>query len=348
MDRTGSASEGIFNVARRRAFVQDVLALLSGRSDDLLAFDQVREQLHLSEPTQDATLQEIPLDKIVGSVGRYRDFNRAFLPREPIDAGRWTRIERLRGQVELPPIDVFQVGDVYFVQDGNHRVSVARARKQKTIWAHVINIPVRVPLGPDTSPDDLILKADYAEFLEKTSLDRSCPEQHIELTRPGGYRSLVQHIEVHQFYMGLRSRHYPTLAEAAADWYHSVYLPVVETIRASEILSRFPGRTEADLYLWIAENRAGLQIRYGVSEEAQEAVDDFAQEHQVPAICRWVRRLIHRVFPRTRLLEPQWPSQAAIPPSDDVRFSPAKTQADNATKGSPEREKGDPSEGRLI
>jgi hypothetical protein len=348
MDRTRSISEEVFNVARRRAFVQDVLAQLAGRSDDLLAFDQVREQLHLSEPTQDATLQEIPLEKVVGSVGRYRDFNRAFLPRAPIDAGRWIRIERLRGQVELPPIDVFQVGDVYFVQDGNHRVSVARARKQKTMWAHVIEVPVRVPFGPDTSPDDLILKAGYAEFLEKTSLDRSYPGQQIELTRPGGYRSLVQHIEVHQFYMGLRSRHYPTLAEAAADWYHSVYLPVVETIRASESLSRFPGRTEADLYLWIAENRAGLQIRYGVNDEAQEAVDDFAQEHQVAAVWRWVQRVIHRVFPRFRFFEPQWPSQPTIPPSNDGMFPPSRTQTDHLTEDSSEREKGDPSRGRLV
>jgi hypothetical protein len=129
-----SISEEIFHFARRRALMQDLLAQLSGRSDDLLSFTQVREQLHLGEPPRDATLQEIPLDKIVGSVGRYRDFNRAFLPRAQIDPGRWIRIERLHDQVALPPIDVFQVGDVYFVQDGNHRVSVARARKQKTIW----------------------------------------------------------------------------------------------------------------------------------------------------------------------------------------------------------------------
>lgn len=289
-----ATSREVFHAARRRALVQDILAELSGRPDALLSFEQVRQSLQLNGPTKDVELQEIPLKKIVGSVGRYRDFNRAFLPRGHIDPERWTRIEKLTA---LPPIDVFKVGDVYFVRDGNHRVSVARARKQKTIMAHVIEIPVRVPLHPDTSPDDLILKAGYTEFLEETGLDTSCPSQDIQLTRPGGYRSLLQHVEVHQFYLGLRGRHYPSLPEAAADWYQTVYSPIVHRIRDSGILRRFPGRTEADLYLWIAENRARLQMRYGKQDKAQEAVDDFAQTHRVPAPLRWVRRLLHRLFP---------------------------------------------------
>jgi uncharacterized ParB-like nuclease family protein len=284
--------------------MQDILAELSGRPDELLSFDQTRRQLHLGEPDPDVQILEIPLDKIVGSVGRYRDFNRAFLPRAAIDPQRWIRIERLRNQVDLPPIDVFQVGDVYFVRDGNHRVSVARTHKQDTIRARVVQIPTRVPLGPDTSPHDLILKSGYAEFLEKTSLDRSCAEQQIELTRPGGYRELLQHIEVHQFYMALRSRQYPTLAETAQDWYHSVYLPLIERIRDSAIVKQFPGRTEADLYLWIAENRAQLQMQYGHGKEAQEAVEGFAKDHKIPALSRWVRQLCLRFFPRLMPPEP--------------------------------------------
>jgi uncharacterized ParB-like nuclease family protein len=285
--------------------MQDVLAELAGRPDDLLSFTDVQEQLRVSEPSEDVKLEEIPLKNIVGSVGRYRDFNRAFLPRGQIDAERWTRINSLRRRTDLPPIDVFRIGDVYFVQDGNHRVSVARNRGDKTIRARVVEIPVRVPLGPETEPDDLILKSGYAEFLEMTSLDQTCPGQRIELTRAGGYRSLQQHVEVHQFYMGLRSRHYPTLSEAACDWYEKVYLPVVERIRDSRILQNFPGRTEADLYLWIAENQARLQMRYGGQAELDEAVDEFAQQHRVTALKRWARRTLHRLFPRRLPHEPE-------------------------------------------
>lgn len=310
-----STSTEAFDAARRRAFVQDVLAELSGRPDDLLSFDDVQEQLHLSEPREEVHLEEIPLNKIVGSVGRYRDFNRAFLPRDHIDAQRWSRIDRLHGHAKLPPIDVFRVGDVYFVRDGNHRVSVARARKQRTILARVVDVPVRVPLGADTSPDDLILKSGYAEFLEKTSLDRSHPEQRIELTRPGSYRHLLQHIEVHQFYMGLRSRHYPSLDEAASDWYVHVYQPVVERIRKSGTLQHFPGRTEADLYLWITENRARLQMRYATRREADEAVEDFTQEHHLPRPLRWLRQVLYRFFPRLALDQQPAPRERR-PPQD--------------------------------
>jgi len=284
-----SSSEEAFDAARRRAVVQAAFAEMSGHSDDLLSFEEVRQRLHLSEPAGTAQVLEIPLDKIVGSVGRYQDFNRAFLPRPHLDPERWVRIDQLRGKREMPPIEVFRVGEVYFVKDGNHRVSVARARRQKTIRARVVDIPVRVALEPGTSVDDLILKAEYAEFLDATSLDYAIPDQHIVLTRPGGYSSLLLHIEVHQFYMGLRSRHYPTLPEAACDWYQAVYLPMISRIRSSGILHRFPGRTEADLYLWIAENRARLQMRFPGHGQVHDAVDSFARQHRLPRILRWMR-----------------------------------------------------------
>jgi len=120
----------------------------------------------------------------------------------------------------------------------------------------------------------------------------------IEFTRPGGYQRLLQHIEIHQFYMGLRARQYPSLAAAAEDWYRGIYLPVVERIRAAGVLKHFPKRTESDLYLWIAENRARLQMHYGKENEAQQAVDSFADEHQGPRLLRWIRQKLGRGSPQ--------------------------------------------------
>ena len=300
LDAAQATTLKIFNEARRRAFVQDMLAEVGGRPDSLLSFDEVRRRFRLGEPRREPVTKEVPLDKIVGSVGRYHDFNRAFLPRAQVDPRRWTRVAGLQRQSRLPPIDLFQVGDVYFVRDGHHRVSVARTLKQRSIRAHVIEIPLRVQLDASTSPNDLICKAEYADFLEKTSLDRTYPDQRVELTLPGGYASLLQHIEVHQFYMGLRSRKYPTLPEAANNWYRSVYLPVTERIRASGVLASFPGRTEADLYLWISENRARLQMHYGDDTQAGEAVKDFSEEHRVPGVRRAVRRWLYRLFSKRR------------------------------------------------
>ena len=304
LDATQATTLRIFNEARRRAFVQDMLAEAGGRPDSLLSFDEVRRRFRLDEPNQEPVTKEVPLDKIVGSVGRYHDFNRAFLPRDQVDPRRWTHIARLQRQSRLPPIDLFQVGDVYFVRDGHHRVSVARTLKQRTIRAHVVEIPLRVPLDATTSPADLIRKAEYVDFLERTSLDRTYPDQQIELTVPGGYGSLLQHIEVHQFYMGLRSRKYPSLPEAAGNWYRTVYLPVIERIRASKVLANFPGRTEADLYLWISENRARLQMRYGDGSQVSEAVQDFSEEHRIPRARRAFRRWFYRLFARRRPYNP--------------------------------------------
>lgn len=298
MQRTDS--EQAFDAARRRALVQSVLAGVSGQSDDLLSLDQVRDLLRLSEPTGAPVIVEIPLAKIVGSVGRYQDFNRAFMPRAHLDPERWVRIDQLRRSRDMPPIEVLKVGDVYFVKDGNHRVSVARARGQQVIRASVVEIPVRVPLEPGASADDLILRAEYGDFLERTSLDSTAPDQKIILTRPGGYGSLVLHIEVHQFYMALHARHYPALSEAALDWYQAVYLPMIARIGASGILARFPGRTEADLYLWIAENRARLQMRVGAHGEVLDAVDSFAHQHRLPRILRWMQFGRSRAERRTR------------------------------------------------
>ena len=304
LDAAQATTLKIFNEARRRAFVQDMLAEAGGRSGSLLSFEDVRRQFHLGEPSQEPVTKEVPLDKIVGSVGRYHDFNRAFLPRAQVDPRRWTHIARLQRQARLPPIDLFQVGDAYFVRDGHHRVSVARALKYRTIRAHVVEIPLRVPLDATTSPGDLIRKAEYADFLEKTSLDRTHPDQRIDLTVSGGYGSLLQHIEVHQFYMGLRSRKYPTLPEAASNWYRTVYLPVMDRIKASRVLANFPGRTEADLYLWISENRARLQMRYGGETQVSEAVHDFSEENKIPGVRRAFRRWLYRLSSRRRPYNP--------------------------------------------
>ena len=142
-----------FRRARQRGALETILAQLRGRPDELLSYDDVQRRLNL-EGAVDRGLQRIPLDAIVGSVGRYADFTRTFLPRREGMAERWTRIRTLieRGE-ELPPILVYQVGDAYFVLDGNHRVSVARSMDMEEIPAYVTEVPTRVPLTPDTDTD---------------------------------------------------------------------------------------------------------------------------------------------------------------------------------------------------
>src|SRR5215472_11125932 len=188
-----------FTQARMGAFWQEVWSFLTGRSIDLLRFEEVRNRLLLRDE-RNLGLQEIPLDKIVGSVGRYRDFTRTFLPRTNAIRSRWQRLDALaRGSEGFPPIEVYKVGDAYFVIDGNHRVSVARQLGAKTIEAYVTELPTSVPLEADIQPDDLLIKQGYADFLRQTHLDVIRPGSSVILTEPARYQEVIEHISVHKY-----------------------------------------------------------------------------------------------------------------------------------------------------
>lgn len=271
-----AAAVADFRKLRRQADIERLLASVTGKSADLLSFEDVRRKLRATAVSE-RQLREIPLDAIVGSVGRYQDFSRSFLPRNDSDSNRWARVMAASGGLAgLPPIEVYQIGEAYFVLDGNHRVSVARQNGATTIQAYVIPFRSRVPFTPDMSPRDLVIRAEQVEFLEQTRLDETRPGSNLVLTEPGQYRVLREHIEVHRFYMSEQRGAPVALEEAAADWYDTVYLPQVALIRDRGLLREFPGRTEADLYLWLTEHRAELEAQLGWEISPEQAVEDLA------------------------------------------------------------------------
>ena len=228
-----------YSRARLRAFFRDTLAYIRGAPNDLLSFDQVKSKLRIGGPIYRG-VRPVPVAQIVGSLDRYRDFDRAFLPTQAHTAERWRSISRaFYEDVSLPPVLLYKVGEVYFVVDGNHRVSVARDQGQEYIDAEVRECSVRVPVTPDLQPEDLIILGEKVDFLERTGLDRLCPEAHVELTVLGGYDRLLEHIAVHRFFMGLDWRRDIGEDEAVSHWYDAVYQPIVQVIREVGILSGF-------------------------------------------------------------------------------------------------------------
>jgi len=285
-----ATAEQRFDRARRQAFLESVIGQLRGQPIYLLPFDDVRDSLELV-PTGDRGLQEIPLASIIGSVGRYRDFTRSFLPRDDDIRERWKRIyAAAQGMRGLPPIEVHRVGDVYFVNDGNHRVSVAREMGAETIQAYVREFSSPTPISRDTNLDELILSAEEARFFKHTKLDELRAQAQIQVTSPGYYDRLQEHIAVHGYFLGLEEQRPITWQEAVTHWYDHVYLPLVETIRRHDIFQEFPGRTETDLYLWIIEHRHFLAQRLGLGIDTQEAAKDFAARYST----RW-QRVVERV-----------------------------------------------------
>ena len=280
--------EGIsaFQSARSRAFWQDIISLLRGKPAELLSFEDVRTRLRLREESYKG-LQDVPLERIVGSVGRYRDFTNTFLPRKGKMQDRWSRVyAQINSMAGVPPIELYQVDDVYFVRDGNHRVSVARQIGARTIQAHVTDLPTAVDLEPGMTSADLDAAAAYVHFLEATRLNRTRPHhQSMQLSEPGRYADLMGHINLHMRAMELEDSAACDMDHAAADWYDNVYRPAVTLIRKYDILGHFPGRTEADMYLWLVDHLSEVKAELGDNAPARSfsgALADLLKEKRKP------------------------------------------------------------------
>lgn len=273
-----AAAANDFFAARRKADWELLLARLRGTSAELLPYEEVRQMLQARSGAERG-LQDIPIAAIVGSVSRYTDFTRSFLPKQDDDKSRWVNVKMaMEGFVGLPPIEVYQIGQVYFVKDGNHRVSIVRESGATHIQAYVTAVQSKVALTPEMQADDLILQAEYAAFLDHTHLDDLRPAAQLTVTAPGMYAVLEKHIQVHRYYMGLDFQRDIGDAEAITHWYDAVYLPVSDIIHRLNLLADFPGRTETDLYLWLAEHRESLRESLGWDIPTSAAAADLAEQ----------------------------------------------------------------------
>ncbi|HKZ68684.1 MAG TPA: universal stress protein [Anaerolineales bacterium] len=269
-----------FRQARQQAALQEILARFTGKSAALIPFDEAYKKLK-AVGMIDRGLKEIPVDAIVGSVNRYADFTRSFLPRHDSDAQRWATVKAITSDPSgsgLPPIEVYQIGNAYFVSDGNHRVSVAKQMGVPTVEAYVTELHTRVSLSASASFEELILKSEHVEFLERTRLDASRPDSDFTVTVPGEHVKLEVQIEAHQKCLAEENGEAISTEEAALRWYDEVYLPIVISIRDRGILRDFPDRTETDLYLFIAEHRADLEAELGWAVRPEAAAESLVAQ----------------------------------------------------------------------
>jgi nucleotide-binding universal stress UspA family protein len=284
-----------FRRARRQAALEQIIRRLRGESVDLFSFEDVRQKLRVGArgPRE---LRDIPLDAIVGSVGRYSDFTRSFLPRGSVSESRWAKVRSAMTDLAgLPPVEVYQVGEAYFVVDGHHRISAARQLDASHIQAYVTELEPRVPLLPQDEPRDLVLKAELANFLAATELDKQRPGCNVEVTSPGAYRTLAEHIQVHRYYMGQERGQEVPFEAAAVHWYDEVYEPVARQIRRQGLLREFPNRTEADLYVWLSEHRAALEDALDMKVSAEAAAADLVGQRG-----SWLGRFVSGIRDKAR------------------------------------------------
>jgi hypothetical protein len=270
MPRTGFVGADVqddFLRARRRRAASLIMRRLRGEPGDvnvILPFEEVIAALGRTGEHR-LGLRVIPLDSIVGTVDRTREFDRQFRPTTGRGRGRWERVAAaMRRGESLPPIDVYRIGELHFVRDGHHRVSVARALGRSDIDAYVTAVETRVPIESGLRPSDLFCKDHERLFYERVPLTPAARER-IRLSDPLDYASLAEGVEAWGM-RAMQERHaFMDRAQVAREWYDHEYLPVVELLRDAGLLG--PG-TEADSYQLLSSERYRLLRTHEWSDEA--------------------------------------------------------------------------------
>jgi hypothetical protein len=228
---------------------------------ELVPFDEVNRRLALSGRSY-LGLREIPIERIVGSIDRSADFRRDFRPRRRLSRSRLATLRAAFPDGVMPTISVFEVGGAYFVEDGHHRVALAREQGAEFIDAEVTRLETTYEVGPDVDVAQLIHTEQQRNLLNESGLGRARPDAVIEFTFADGYAQLAEIIKAHGYDLARHAGRLPTLEQVAADWYDSVFLPGCDAARRAGLPEIYVSwqPTEADLFLWIYKLRRDLRV----------------------------------------------------------------------------------------
>jgi hypothetical protein len=200
-------------------------------------------------------LQTIRLDSVVGTVDSSRNFDRKFRPTSNRMRERWERLALAQARGEaLPPIDVYRVGELHFVRDGHHRVSLAIAHGHQTIDAYVTEVQTVVSSRGIRTRADLITKDYERLFRARVPLPPQAMAK-IQVTDPWSYAELGETVEAWGFRYMQSEAKFVDRAEVARRWFSQEYTPVLRMLREADLLGR---RTEAEAYLAVVSERYRL------------------------------------------------------------------------------------------
>ena len=254
----------------------------------LVPFEEASRRLHLTGRTY-AGVQEIRLDRIVGSVDRSRDVDRDFRSARGLSRVRLDSLRSAFPSGEVPAIDVFEVGDAYFVEDGHHRVALAHERGAEFIDARVTRLQTSYRIGPDVDVSQLVHTEQQRLLLDETGLGRARPDTVIEFTLLRGYPELCEIVKAHGYKLARDRGGLPTADEVAAQWHDTVYRPGVDAAHRASLPELYASwhSTDADLFLWLYQIRRDLR--------AYDASVDFdaAAAHARELHLGWRRKREH-------------------------------------------------------
>jgi hypothetical protein len=291
-----------FSYARGKAILSEIQHILDTEKNKMLSFYDVKDILKPKNQVYRGS-QTVPINLIVGSEGRYRDFNKYFLPKADHLRSRWERVDEAHlKDIILPSILLYEIGGVYFVRDGNHRVSVAKTKGVEFIDAEVISLASEISINPEMTTDQLreaLIAYEKNIFYEKTKFDGLTEGASLDFSTPGRYDVIYNHILVHKYFLNESREEEIPFSDALVSWYKNVYGPVLAIIREQWLLANFPGRTEGDLYVWIVKHWDFLKKKYGGYTLA-DAAGDFSKKYgqSKGRFFRFLALLLDRVFGR--------------------------------------------------
>jgi hypothetical protein len=180
--------------------------------------------------------------------------------------------------IPLPAIQLYEIGGAYFVRDGNHRVSVARAQGVELIDAEVISLSSEISITPSMTQEDLIkavIEYEKKIFYEKTNFEALTGDKNLDFTSPGCYDKIYQHIMEHKYFLNEKSSEEIPFSDALVSWYKEVYEPIIKIINEEKLCRNFSGRSPSDLYVWIVRHWDFLKKKNGVPYSVSNAARNF-------------------------------------------------------------------------
>ena len=269
-----------FNRAKTKAIVNEIQHFLKPDEAKLISFYDLKELLHPDNETY-VGMKTVPVASIVGSEGRYNDFDNMFFPKRSHLKNRWESIDRAHLQnIILPPISLYEIGGLYFVRDGNHRVSVARARGIEFIDAEVISLRTEIRLKPGYTMKYLlkqIIQYEKRVFYSETAFGDITDDWSLDFTTAGQYDVIYNHILTHKYYKNLNNIEEISLTDSIMSWYNTVYMPVVDTIYRHRLMKAFRHRTVSDLYVWLLKYWEDFKAKYGEDTPLDSVAENFGE-----------------------------------------------------------------------
>lgn len=291
-------TEDDFTRARSKALFNEIQHFMIPDEASLISFTDVKSLLKPKDEVY-IGMKTIPVGKIVGSEGRYKDFDNRFFPKSNFLKERWEHVdEAVLQAITLPPIKVYELAGLYFVRDGNHRVSVAKMRGTEFIDAEVVSLQSEIKLKPTGTLKGMTKQIIFYEkrvFYSETNFGDITDFWGLDFSTAGQYDVIYNHILTHKYYLNMKRTDEISMEDAIISWYTTVYSPIIDVIKKDHVMRYFIHRTESDLYVWIIKYWDELKKKFGNDFNLNDAVASFRKKER-PGLFSRLNNTFQRIL----------------------------------------------------